>query len=236
MEAICGRRLASAFVCALMFFGAAPAAHADSGVTAFPGMQIRQGDTACMVGFVQLRLHVALTTGQCGNGPIVTDRDGHLVGAVMMARRQVAVDASDNAALPVEYEVIMLAPEVTATDVLPTGRHLREAPALDAQQGLPVCQFRVSAGQRCGSIGPVSNGRFTIPDMAVDNRDFGGPVYALTDDGDAVVVGLYEGMWRSAPELETWQAVMRQLYIDAHSRGEQRPQPPSEVRLAGRTA
>lgn len=189
-----------------------------------------------MVGFVQLRLHVALTTGQCDDGPLVTDTDGRLVGAVMLARRQVGVDASDRAALPVEYEVIMLAPEATATDVLPTGRHLHEAPALDAQQGLPVCQFQVSAGQRCGSIGPVSNGRFTIADMAVDNRDFGGPVYALTDDGDAVVVGLYEGMWRSAPELETWQAVMRQLYIDSHARGERQPQPPSDVRLAGRIA
>jgi hypothetical protein len=198
-------------------------------------MQIRQGDTACMVGFVQLRLRVALTTGQCGEGPLVTDSGGHLVGAVILVRRQAAVDASDVAMLPVEYEVIALAPEVTASDVLPTGPHLRETPALDAQQGLPVCQFRVSAGQRCGSVGPVSNGRFTIADMAVDNRDFGGPVYALTDDGGAVVVGLYEGMWRSTPQLETWQAVMRQLYIDSHSRGEQRPQPPSEVRLAGRT-
>lgn len=215
---------------------AAPAAHADAGATVFPGMQIRQGDTACMVGFVQTRLHVALTTGQCDDGPLVNDRDGRLVGAVMLARRQVGVDASANAVLPVEYEVIMLAPDVAATDVLPTGRRLREASALDAQQGLPVCQFRVSAGQRCGSIGPVSNGRFTIADMAVDNRDFGGPVYALTDDGAAVVVGLYEGMWRSTPELETWQAVMRQLYIDSHSRGEQRSQPPSEVRLAGRPA
>ncbi len=236
MEAICGRRLATAFACALTFFGAAPPAQADTGVTVFPGMQIHQGDTACMVGFVQLRLHVAVTTGQCDEGPLVTDRDGHLVGAVMLARRQVAVDASDSATLPVEYEVIMLAPDVTATDVLPTGRHLREAPTLDAQQGLPVCQFRVSAGQRCGSIGPVNNGRFAIADMAVDNRDFGGPVYALTDDGDAAVVGLYEGMRRSTPQLETWQAVMRQLYIDAHARGEQRPQLPSEVQLAGRLA
>jgi hypothetical protein len=154
----------------------------------------------------------------------------------MLARRQVDLDTSDTATPPVEYEVIALAPAVTATDVLPTGRHLREAPTLDAQQGLPVCQFRVSVGQRCGSIGPVSNGRFEIADMAVDNRDFGGPVYALTDDGDAAIVGLYEGMWRSTPELESWRAVMRQLYIDSHSRSEQRPQPPSEVRLAGRIA
>ncbi len=70
--------------------------------------------------------------------------------------------------------------------------------------------------------------------MAVDNRDFGGPVYALTDDGGAVMVGLYEGMWEAAPELETWQAVMRQLYLD--SRLPAAPQPPSELRLVGRVA
>ncbi len=67
--------------------------------------------------------------------------------------------------------------------------------------------------------------------MAVDDRDFGGPVYAVTDDGGAAMVGLYEGMWRSAPALETWQAVMRQPYLDSHLRDERRAQSPSEVQL-----
>lgn len=184
-----------------------------------------------MVGFVETRLRVALTTGQCGGEALVTDRDRHLVGAVLLARRQITDDAADSAMLPVEYEVIVLAPGVAATDVLPTGRHLHAAPALPARQGLPVCQFRVSAGQRCGSVGPVRNGRFAIADMAVDSRDFGGPVYALTDDNAAVMVGLFEGMWGSAPQLESWQSVMWQLYVDCRSRASQ--QPPSEVRMAG---
>lgn len=187
-----------------------------------------------MLGFVQTRLHVALASGQCDDGSMVTDQKSHPVGTVMLARRQAGAAAGDDGAPPVEYEVIKLAAGVTATDLLPTGRHLLDGPTVEARQGLPVCQFRVAGGQRCGSVGPVSNGRFTIADLAVDNRDFGGPVYALTDDGDAVIVGLYEGMWNSTPELETWQAVMRQLYIDSH--GEQRPQSPSDVRSAARTA
>jgi hypothetical protein len=71
---------------------------------------------------------------------------------------------------------------------------------------------------------------FAIADVAVDHRDFGGPVYALTNDG-AAMVGLFEGMWGSAPEMESWQAVMRQLYIDCRSRGAQ--QAPSQVRPVG---
>lgn len=233
MKAMCGRccRLAIALALTVISFGASPRASADTGVTVFPGMQIRQGDTACMVGFVETRLRVALTTGQCDDGPLVTDRDRHLVGAVLLARRQAADDAANRAMLPVEYEVIALAPAVTVTDLLPTGHHLHETPAVRAQQGLPVCQVRVSAGQRCGSVGPVANGRFTMADMAVDSRDFGGPVYALTGDSTAVMVGLFEGMWGSAPSLESWQSVMWQLYVDCRARGSQ--QPPSQVRLAG---
>lgn len=48
----------------MIFFGASARASADTGVTVFPGMQIRQGDRACMVGFVETTLRVALTTGQ----------------------------------------------------------------------------------------------------------------------------------------------------------------------------
>jgi hypothetical protein len=194
-------------------------------------MQIYQGGAPCMVGFVEPRLRVALTTGQCDEGSLVTDRDNKPLGTMVVARRQ-KTDDSAAAAGAVEYEVIAVAPDVTASDLLPTGRHLRSTPAVSAQQGLPVCQFRVSSGQKCGTVGPVSNGRFTIADMAVDGRDFGGPVYALTDDGGAMIVGLYEGMWRSVPTIESWQAVMAQVYIDTRSRGGQ--QPSAGVRLAGR--
>lgn len=144
----------------------------------------------------------------------------------MLARRLTADEpAADSAMLPVEYEVIALAPDVAATDLLPTGRHLQSTPGLRAQPGLPVCQFRRSVGQKCGSVSSVSNGRFVMADMAVDNRDFGGPVYALTDDNSAVIVGLFEGMWRSAPQVESWQAVMQQVYIDSRSYGQQQPLP-----------
>lgn len=138
--------------------------------------------------------------------------------------------------LPVEYEVIALGPGVVASDVLPTGRQLRSAPGLRAQPGLPVCQFRRAAGQRCGSISSVGNGRFIIADVAVDSRDFGGPVYALTDDNAAVIVGLFEGMWGSAPAMESWQAVMQQVYIDGRSRDQEQRPPVAARMIAARAA
>ncbi|OBH12667.1 hypothetical protein [Mycobacterium sp. E1747] len=240
MEVVSGRggRLAIAVGFAVTVVGCPGHAIATPAVTAFPGMEIRQGAVVCMVGLVEPRLRVAVTTGQCGNGePDVTDHDGNPVGKVVLARRQAADDADDaapnRAMSPVEYEVIALGPDVTASDLLPTGRQLKSSPGLRAQPGLPVCQFRRSAGQRCGTISSVSDGRFIIADMAVDSRDFGGPVYALTDDG-AVIVGLFEGMWGAMPEIESWQAVMQQVYVDG--RAQNQPGEPHMVglRVAGR--
>ncbi|OBF04427.1 hypothetical protein A5730_18610 [Mycobacterium sp. ACS4054] len=228
-------RLATTFAVALLAVGASAQAVADPAITAFPGMEIRQGATVCMIGLVEPRLRVAVTSGQCGNGEAaVTDHDGHPLGTVVLARRQTADDAAaDGAMSPVEYEVIALASGVSATDVLPTGRQLKSTPGLRAQPGLPVCQFRRSVGQRCGSISSVSNGRFIVADVAVDSRDFGGPVYALTDDGAAVIVGLFEGIWGAVPEMESWQAVMQQVAIDGRAQN-QPPQPSDGARMIGR--
>lgn len=188
-----------------------------------------------MVGFVEPRLRVAMTSGQCGSeDSAVTDHQGNPVGTVVLARRQAPEDAAANGAmLPVEYEVIALGPTVAASDVLPTGRQLRSSPGQRAQPGLPVCQFRRAAGQQCGSISSVGNGRFTVAGVAVDSRDFGGPVYALTDDGPAVIVGLFEGIWGSAPEMESWQAVMQQVYVDGRAHNQQQI-PRGESRTIGR--
>lgn len=61
--------------------------------------------------------------------------------------------------------------------------------------------------------------------MVVDGRDVDGPVYALTDDGNAVIVGLFEGMVRSSPQFESWQAVMAQVYVDGRLPGAQQQLP-----------
>jgi hypothetical protein len=191
---------------------------ADPGVTVFPGMEMYQDDTACTVGFVETRLRIALTAGQCRGGSTVTDSHQQVLGAVVQAHRNTAEGAAaDGSVQSVEYEVIALAPNVTASDVLPTGRQLQSTPSLRAELALPVCRFEASNGQTCGRISAVGNGRFVIADMAPGDSESGGPVYALTEDNRAVIVGLLKGMGGSMPEAESWQAVMQQLYIDSHA-------------------
>jgi hypothetical protein len=209
-------------------------AAADPGSTVFPGMEIHQGGTVCMVGLVEPRLRVAMTSGQCDGGQsVVTDRDRKPIGNVVLGRRQVDADsAADTSMLPVEYEVIAIAADVAASDVLPTGRHLGSVPDMRAQPGMPVCQLRSATGQRCGSVSSVGNGRFAITDMASDSRDFGGPVYTLTDEHNALIVGLVEGTWKSSPQIESWQAVMAQVYIDSHTYSPQHH--PPALRMIGR--
>jgi hypothetical protein len=74
----------------------------------------------------------------------------------------------------------------------------------------------------------MSNGRFVVTGVATDQHDIGGPVYTVTDDNRAVIVGLFEGVSGSGPTAESWQAAMRQLYLDGRSLGKG----PS-VRMAG---
>jgi hypothetical protein len=190
---------------------------ADPVVTVFPGMEMRQGDTTCTVGYVEARLRIALTGGQCRGGSTVTDSNRHVLGTVVQAHRNApeGVEA-DGSAQDAEYEVVALEPSVAATEVLPTGRQLQSSPALRAVLALPVCRLATTSGEICGHVSAVGNGRFVIADMPADKGEFGGPVYALTDDNHAVIVGLFAGTGGSMPEAESWEAVMRQVYLDGH--------------------
>jgi hypothetical protein len=221
-----------AIVFALTLMGICAPAQLDTidGVKVFPGMEIHQGSMVCTLGFVEVRLRIALTTGQCDGGSVVTDSHRDVVGAVLLARRNPAdAAAADGSMAGVEYEVIRLAPNVTATDLLPTGRQLQSMPGLQAQPAQSVCHFGISTGQTCGSASSVSNGRFVVSGMPTDRRDVGGPVYAPTDDNRAVIVGLFDGRRRSVPEAESWHAIMQQLYVDLRSQ-----QPVSAVRMVSR--
>jgi len=224
---VLGPVIAIGVAVALVTFGAPGRVHADPGVTVFPGMEIRQGSAVCVVGFVEPRARIALTTGKCDGGAIATDSHANVVGTVMLARRNTANESAPDGAIPgINYEVIKLAAGVTPSQMLPAGRQLQSAPGLRALPGLPVCHFGLSTGQTCGRVDSIGNGRFVISDMAADK--FGGPVYALTDDNHAVIVGLLDGTSGALPEAESWQDVMKQLYLDIRPPSSQ--QLPAEVR------
>src|SRR4051794_22283855 len=87
-------RLAIVFAFAMVTVGGPAQASAHSGVTVFPGMEIHKGGTTCTLGFVEVRLRIALTTSECDDGSIVTDSHANVLGTVLMARRNTADGAA----------------------------------------------------------------------------------------------------------------------------------------------
>jgi hypothetical protein len=195
----------------------APIASADAGVVVSPGMEIRQGGTTmCTLGFVDPVQRVAFSAGHCNASGPVTDRNGRFVGVVTSAKDNtpdgtvVRVDQ-----IITDYETISLASDVTVSNILPGGRMLVADVALPLAAGGPVCHFGIVTGESCGTIERVNNGWFTMDNGVVSQKgDSGGPVYVPTDNGKAVIVGLFNSTWGRLPAAVSWQATGQQLRED----------------------
>lgn len=194
---------------------------AVSGVTVSPGMEIRQQSTVCTLGFVDPVARVAFSAGHCrGNGP-VTDRDGRIIGVVTSSRDNtpngtvVRVDQVIS-----DYQTISLAPDVSINNILPGGRVLVSDPAAPLAAGQPVCHFGVVTGESCGTVERVNNGWFTMTNGVVSQKgDSGGPVYTLTANGDAVMIGIFNSTWGRLPAAVSWQATSQQVAADSAAVG-----------------
>ena len=197
---------------ATVVLGAQPAT-ASPGVPVYPGMEIRHGTTLCTLGFVDLPSRTAFTAGHCRDTEAVTDRDGHVIGKATLFRD----DTPDGATISTDHvisdwEAIALAPDVAVNDVLPGGRALTSDPAVVPQHGQRVCHFGVVTGESCGTVEAVNNGWFTMANGVVSQKgDSGGPVYVLTDDGRAVIVGMFNSTWGQFPAAVSWQATNQQI-------------------------
>ena len=103
----------------------APAAAANPEVTVYPGMEIRQGSTLCTLGFVDPDARAAFTAGHCrGDGP-VTDKAGHVIGAMALFDD----NTPDGATVTGDHQIadwaaITLAADVDLVPILPGGRAL----------------------------------------------------------------------------------------------------------------
>lgn len=193
--------------------GSVPAS-ASPGTVVFPGMEIRQGTTLCTLGFVDLATRTAFTAGHCrGGGGSVTDRDGNVIGQPTVFRDDTpngATVSTDH--LISDWEAIALSPDVQVNDVLPGGKTLAYDPAVVAQQGQRVCHFGVVTGESCGTVEAVNNGWFTMANGVVSQKgDSGGPVYVLTDDGRAAIVGMFNSTWGQFPAAVSWQSTDQQI-------------------------
>jgi hypothetical protein len=117
-----------------------------------------------------------------------------------------------------DWEAIALAPDVQVNDILPGGRTLSYDPAVVPRQGQPVCHFGVVTGESCGTVESVNNGWFTMANGVVSQKgDSGGPVYVLTDDGRAVIVGMFNSTWGQYPAAVSWDVTDRQIRQEVFS-------------------
>jgi hypothetical protein len=191
-------------------------AQADPGVLVYPGMEIHQGSSVCTLGFVDPVARTAFTAGHCrGNGPVV-DRDSRPIGTLAMFRDNTpdgATVATDH--MISDWESISIAPDVAVNDILPGGRILFVDPGIVPAPGLPICHFGVVTGESCGTIEAVNNGWFTMANGVVSQKgDSGGPVYVVTPDGRAAIVGMFNSTWGNYPAAVSWQTASQQARED----------------------
>jgi hypothetical protein len=191
-------------------------AQADPGVLVYPGMEVHQDTNVCTLGFVDPQARVAFTAGHCrGSGP-VGDKDGRFIGHLAMFRD----NTPDGATIDTNHQIadwaaIGLAPDVQVNNILPGGRALVSDPAVAPHPGLPVCHFGVITGESCGTVEAVNNGWFTMANGIVSQKgDSGGPVYVVTPDGRAVIIGMFNSTWGNYPAAVSWQTASQQARDD----------------------
>ena len=213
MHLWCVRAAVAAAVVAASLLSPAGPAGAGPGVLVYPGMEIRQDTNRCTLGFVDVATRTAYTAGHCRGSGAVTDKDGNAFGRQTTFRDDTpngAVVATDH--MISDWEAIALAPDVQVNDILPGGRTLAFDPAVVPRKGQPVCHFGVVTGESCGTVESVNNGWFTMGNGVVSQRgDSGGPVYVLTDDGRAVIVGMFNSTWGQFPAAVSWDVTDRQI-------------------------
>ncbi|WP_102146027.1 hypothetical protein [Mycobacterium hubeiense] len=207
-------------------------AQSDPGVLVYPGMEVRQDTNVCTLGFVDPMTRVAFTAGHCrGSGP-VGDRDGRHIGHQATFRDNTPDGATIDTNHQIsDWQAIQLDGDVAVNNILPGGRVLVEDPAVVPQPGLAICHFGVITGESCGTVEAVNNGWFTMANGIVSQKgDSGGPVYVITPDGRAVIIGMFNSTWGQYPAAVSWQSASQQARADimqaaAHAPNVVAPQP-----------
>ncbi|HEU4361297.1 MAG TPA: hypothetical protein VFR27_07275 [Mycobacterium sp.] len=185
-------------------------------VLVFPGMEIRQDNHVCTLGYVDPSLRVAFTAGHCRGSGAVTDRDGNLIGQLATFRDNTPSGTTVNTDQVIaDYEAIVLADDIALNDILPGGRRLEADPDAQVQPGEAICHFGIVTGESCGTVERVNNGWFTMSNGVVSQKgDSGGPVYVLSGAGPARIVGVFNSVWGDYPAAVAWSAISQQVRED----------------------
>lgn len=212
-------RLLGPMVALIAALALPPAVAQAAPVAVYPGMEVRLGHNLCTLGFVDMKLRIAFTAGHCRAGNAVTDASGNYIGGLSTFRDNTPSGATVSINDSIfDYAGIGLAPDVLPNNILPGGLHLVEDPVVVAHPGQRVCHFGVSTGESCGTVKAVYNGWFTMTDGVLSQKgDSGGPVYAVTDDGRAVLVGLFNSTWGRFPAAVSWNAIRQQVFEDTRT-------------------
>ena len=216
-------RLLAVFATAVAPITLPPGSAHASPVPVYPGMEIHQDTTLCTLGYVEPNLRIAVTAGHCRASGTVTDKDGNVIGALAMYRDNTpsGTTVSTNDSIN-DYEGMTLAADANATAVLPGGRSLVSDPSTVVHAGEAVCHYGVATQETCGTVEGVYNGWFTMSHGILSQRgDSGGPVYVLSDDGRAVLVGIFNSTWGELPAAVAWSAIRQQIKEDVNA-----PSPP----------
>ena len=216
MHSRCLRAFVVATAAILAVNVAAATAHADPVDVVYPGMEIRQDTNRCTLAFVDVGTRTAFSAGHCHGSGLVTDKAGNVIGHQTSFQDNIpngATIATDH--VITDWETIALLPDIPLSPVLPGGRVLVVDPAVGPVAGQRVCHFGVVTGESCGTVESVNNGWFTMANGVVSQKgDSGGPVYVLTDDGRAVIVGMFNSTWGQFPAAVSWQATDQQIRAD----------------------
>ncbi|OSC39695.1 hypothetical protein [Mycobacterium decipiens] len=207
---------ACAATVAILAFGLSPATASAEPTMVFPGMEIQQDNHVCTLGYVDPGLKIAFTAGHCRGGGSVTDRNHNVIGH-LAAFRDNTPSGSTVATheMIADYEAIVLADNVTASNILPDGRPLESKPGLTVTPGQAVCHFGVRTGETCGTVESVNNGWFTMSHgVLTRNGDSGGPVYLAPGGGPAQIVGIFNSVWGDFPAAVSWRSTSEQVRAD----------------------
>ncbi|MUM18405.1 hypothetical protein FZI91_18500 [Mycobacterium sp. CBMA271] len=189
-----------------------PATETPTKIVAYPGMSIVQGDSRCTLGYVDPASRIGLTAGHCNATGSVTDLGGNRIGEVLLMSRNMPTGGSIGPGDFVsDYEGITFAAGVELSSTMPNGLQLRMAQNAGPEQGLPVCLMGSVSGETCGKVDAVNNGWFTMADVAGQHGDSGGPVYTITQPGQALLVGIYSLRWGGKPAAMSWSAISAQM-------------------------
>lgn len=210
------RTLIATAIVAVLVPGLPPAPASADPVLVFPGMEVRQGNHVCTLGYVDPGRKIAFTAGHCQGGGDVTDRDNHLLGHQATFRDNTPTGATVSAdQLIADYEAIVLSDNVVANNILPGGRALESRPGMVLHPGQPVCHFGVATRETCGTVESVNNGWFTMSHGVLSQKgDSGGPVYLAPNGGPALLVGIFNSVWGDFPAAVTWRSASQQVLED----------------------